>query len=1125
LVIVVQLYKMGTFDALLNQVDAFIRKFYKNLMIKGALLFILIFLASFLLVVGLEYIGRFNSFVRGFLLFSFIGLNTYVLIRYIIIPLAKLFSFGKRIDRYQAAKIIGSFFPDISDKLLNTLQLRDAESANAGNIELLKASVEQNSKKLNSFQFTTAVDYGENKKYLRYVIPVVLTVVLLGVVIPKLFTDGSERLFKYNEVFVEDPDFDFILENDNLKVEEGSSVPVSVLLDPREGKAIPNAVFIESSEGRFAMSKSAKNKAKYNFENVNEDIFFEFVGKGQRSRQYKIEVVKRTSLGQMKAKIIYPNYLELQNEEIENPGDMMLPEGTKVVWDGIVKNTKELKIEYNDSATIFKDRGFRYKNAFYEGGRLMFILKNEELDKSDSLFYSIDVVKDRYPDLSVRQEKDTTTKGRVFFTGRATDDHGLSNVYFHYTIKKKSGETIKETQKVPGIGGKNRPFSMSLDINKLNLDLEDEVTYFFVAYDNDGVNGPKSTRSSVFQYRAPSKEELQESRNETKESVQKEMEQLIQKTKDFNEKVSRLKKEMMDSKSNSWQQSKQLENLQKERQSLEDKMKSLKEKMSESFEEKSQFTEADEELLEKQKLLEEMMENVMDEELKNLLEELEKLMNENDNSEMLEKMEESEVTSEMMKRQMDRTMEMLKRMDVEERAEDMIESLEELAKKQEELKEDIENENLTNEEAKDQQEELNKAFDEKKEELKELMDKNSELQRPLTLDDLDKDAEDTQSEMEEAKENLDQQKNKSAGENQQNASEQMQEMSSKMQAQMQQSQQEQQGEDIESMRALLENLINLSFTQENNMDAFAETSIYDPYFVELGRDQREIMDNMKPVKDSLRALADRVPKVASFVEQELQEIDKNFKYIPTHVGEREKRALGSKQQKVMTSLNNLALFMNEALQSAQQNMQSMMQGEGSCSKPGGKKGSGKSGQMQGIKEMLKKQLEEMKKGNNPGGEKQGKNPGQKNPNGMIPMNSKGAAKMAAEQGQMRRKLEELRQQMNKDGSGKGNQLNPLLKELEEQQQDLINKEWDSELIERQKRIMTRLLESEKVMEERGFEKERKSNSGKNKDFSNQIEFLEYKNQKEKQIELLRTLDPSFSKYYKEKANAYFLRLD
>ena len=182
---------MGTFDALLNQVDAFIRKFYKNLMIKGALLFILIFLASFLLVVGLEYIGRFNSFVRGFLLFSFIGLNTYVLIRYIIIPLAKLFSFGKRIDRYQAAKIIGSFFPDISDKLLNTLQLRDAESANAGNIELLKASVEQNSKKLNSFQFTTAVDYGENKKYLRYVIPVVLTVVLLGVVIPKLFTDGS----------------------------------------------------------------------------------------------------------------------------------------------------------------------------------------------------------------------------------------------------------------------------------------------------------------------------------------------------------------------------------------------------------------------------------------------------------------------------------------------------------------------------------------------------------------------------------------------------------------------------------------------------------------------------------------------------------------------------------------------------------------------------------------------------------------------------------------------------------------------------------------------------------------------------------------------------------------------
>lgn len=1116
---------MGSFDALINQVDAFIRKYYKNLMIKGAVLFVLIFLISFLLVSGLEYIGRFNSFIRGFLLFSFIGVNAYVLIRYILLPLSKLFSFGRRINRYQAASIIGSFFPDVSDKLLNTLQLKEAEESSPRNLDLLRASIEQNAKKLNSFQFSTAVDYGENKRYLKYVFPVILTTVLIGIVLPSLFTDSSERLLKYNEVFVEDPDFDFTLLNNSLNVEEGSTVPIKVRVDPRPGKAIPNVIYIASNEGRFVMNKSSKNVAEFEFENVSDDVSFKFIGNGQESKEFTIDVVKRTSMGQLKASIEYPDYLEMADEQVDNPGDLILPEGTIVTWNGIVKNTKELAISFNDSTALYKNNGFRYSNRFSEGGQLIFSLKNEELDKKDSLFYAIDVVRDEFPKIAVREERDTLTKGKLFFTGRAADDHGLSRVNFNYTIKKKSGKEINKQVNVPGIGGKNRPFSMAFDINKLSLELEDKVTYFFVVYDNDGINGPKATRSSVMQYKAPSKEELQEARTETKEEVQAEMEKVIQQTKDFNEKVSRLKKEMMNSKTNSWQQSKQLENLQKERSSLEEKMKSLKEKMKESFEEKNQFSEVDEELKEKQKQLEEMMDQVMDEELEKLLEELEELMKNQDDSEFLEKMEESEVSSEMMKRQMDRTMEMLKKMDVEERMEDLIESLEDLAEQQEDLKKEIEEGSKTNEDAQKEQKDLNDKFDEKKKDLEESLEKNQDLERPMSMDGLKEDAEETKKEMDDAQEKLDQQKGKAAGESQENASKKMKEMASKMQAQMNQSQQEQKGEDIQAMRALLENLINMSFTQEKNMKSFKETSIYDPFFVELGRDQREIIDNMKPVKDSLRALANRVPKIASFIEQELADVDKNFKYIPTHVGEREKRELGTKQQKVMTSLNNLALFMNEALQSAQQDMQSMMQGSGSCSKPGGKKGQGKEGEMQSIKEMLKKQLEEMKNGAKPGGEKKGKSPGQNNPGGVLPMNSKGAAKMAAEQGEMRRKLQELREQMNKDGSGKGNQLNPLLKELEEQQKDLINKEWNSELLERQERIMTRLLESEKAVKERGFDEERKSNSGKNKDNSNQIEFLEYKKQKEKQIELLRTLDPSFSKYYKEKANAYFLRLE
>jgi L-lactate utilization protein LutC len=111
--------------------------------------------------------------------------------------------------------------------------------------------------------------------------------------------------------------------------------------------------------------------------------------------------------------------------------------------------------------------------------------------------------------------------------------------------------------------------------------------------------------------------------------------------------------------------------------------------------------------------------------------------------------------------------------------------------------------------------------------------------------------------------------------------------------------------------------------------------------------------------------------------------------------------------------------------------------------------------------------------------------------------------------------------MNKEGKGLGNKLNPLIKELEEQEKNLINKQINKETINRQRDIMTRLLESEKALLERGFEEKRESKSGKDINYSNKIVFDEYNKEKLKQIELLRSIDPNYRKYFKDKANQYF----
>ena len=240
--------------------------------------------------------------------------------------------------------------------------------------------------------------------------------------------------------------------------------------------------------------------------------------------------------------------------------------------------------------------------------------------------------------------------------------------------------------------------------------------------------------------------------------------------------------------------------------------------------------------------------------------------------------------------------------------------------------------------------------------------------------------------------------------------------------------------------------------------------------------------------------------------------------------ERKKTVALSSEQYVMTSYNNVALLLSEALEQLQNQMKSQQPGSGSCDNPGGsgkKPGAGKMS-MQEMKDALKKQLESLKKGKNPGGKKPGESPGQGQ--GMMPgegMSAKQLAKMAAEQGAIRKTLEKLRQLQNQDGSGNGNKLNDLIKELEDMEEDLVNKRFDRDMVKRQQDILTRLLEHDKAERERDFDDKRKSNSGKNNEAGNLNGFLEYKRKQEEQIELIKTLNPELRNYYKSKANEYF----
>ncbi len=1116
----------STFDQLLEQIDAFIRKYYKNQMIRGVLLFVGVFLFTLLFTTTLEYFGRFGSLTRAVFFFGFIFINLGILIRFIAIPVLKLYSFGARIDRYQASEIIGTFFPNISDRLKNTLQLQDDLASNSGNIELLRASVFQRANALTAVPFSSAIDFKENKKYAKYLIPIFLVFVVVGVAAPSLLLQGTNRVVNYQKEFKPAAPFTFILSKPNSTIEEGQDFPVEVRL---KGRDFPDHIYLVSENGKFLMTRKAKNLFTGIIRKPKESGSFLFEANEFSSDMYQLTVYGRSAIGKMEAKLTYPAYLGKQNEVIANAGDLTLPEGTVIDWSVLTKNTSYVDFVFNGEKKRFTNEGFAVTKKLTETARVNIYMKNSYHNKVDSSGFQLSVIKDAYPSVVVNEVQDTVSDGLRFFTGQVTDDYGLTGLSFVYTMISEDGKRREERLSVRKVAGTDLPFDFAVDFRREKVKLNDRIEYYFVVSDNDGVNGVKSTRSQVFTYKLPSLEELNEKRDDDQEKIQNDLSSILNRTKDFQKDVEKMKKDIMNSKNSDWNKLNQVQQLQKEQESLKNSLEQLQEQMEQSAQQKDQLSEMDQELLDKQEMIEKLLNEVMDDELKALLEKLEELLKQNDKEELKDNLDKLEQSSEDMKKQLDRSLEMLKRLQVNEKIDDIEKELKELSKEQESLKKDIEEDKVKKDDAIKKQDDINKKFDELKEDLKKLNDLNKGLERPMDLGDTEKKEGEITEDLNEAKEGLENAKEKKAGENQKTAAEGMKEMAEQMDMMQQQSNQQQEEEDINSLRNILESLMALSFDQEEVMKRFASIGSNDPAYRRYGRKQRAIIDDTKIVRDSLMALAKRQPKIASFVDKELNTIRENHILSLEDIDEHRKSNLGMHQQTVMTSYNNLALLLNESLQQMQQQMQSQKSGSGSCSKPGGSKPkSGESMNSSDMKQMLKKQLEQMQKGPNPGGQKPGDKPGEGQGNkpgqegmGMQGLGNKEIAKMAAEQTAIRQRLEQLRNEMNKEGKGKGNQLNPLIKELEEQERALINKQFSKDVITRQKEILTRLLESEKALMERGFEEKRESSSGRNENNGNNILFDEYNRQKLRQIDLLRAIDPVYRKYYKDKANEYF----
>lgn len=1043
-----------------DKLESFIKKYYTNELIKGALLFIAIGLLYFIFTFSIEYVFWFSTSGRSMLFWSFIIIECFLLLKFIAIPLFKLFKLQKGIDYEQASLIIGNHFSDVKDKLLNFLQLSSVNQPN----ELVLASIDQKANNLQPVPFSNAINFKKNIKFLPFaLVPIVVILLFYLSGHADIVSNSFNRVMAYNQNFEKPAPFQFVIATNSLHVEQNQPFQLRV---KTVGSIIPENVSIIINNESYFLESDQPGYFTYTFQHVQKDITFHLTANDVISKDFTLKVINVPTISSFSMKLVYPSHLGKSLELIQGTGNAVIPEGTRVSWILHTLSTSAVRYYDHKNFTYFTapvSNQFVHTKSIVNTTDYEISISNNKLQDYEKLQYKLTVLKDQYPSISVSLAPDSLKLKQKVVIGQISDDYGISALQVVYYDVAKPNVIFR----------KLIPFKNKL-VDQFIYSFPDGITlrpgidydYYFEVFDNDAINGKKSSKSSVFSHKELTSEQkdqkvLQEQQaniNSFKKALNIQDKQL--------ETLDQLKKLDKQKENLDYKDQKKIEDFINRQKQQQDMMKEFSEKLKKNLEDFKNNKNED-----LKKVLLERFDKADKDAAKNekLLKELEELTKKLQKEELFDKADKLKQQAKAQQKSLEQLVELTKRFYVEQKAEQLADKLDKLSVKQDQLSDKPTN-------SLEDQKKISNEFDDLKKELNDLEKDNKELKAPMDIPTDKEEQQNIDKEQQKAEENLLKDNKTAAKKNQKSASSKMKQMSKNMSSSMSGGEMEDNAEDAKALRQILDNLLTFSFDQEKLLNQFKQVKNAKTSINSLLKRQQELKVQFKHIDDSIFAVALRQPKLSEMVLKEVEEVhynlDKSLEFLPSanmYKGI-------SHQQFVLSSANKLADFLSNVQSDMNMSMNSSSGGKG---KP--KPGQGSGQQLSDIIEKQKGLGEKMKDGLPKPGD--GKKPGQgNNPNdvGKSGLGSSGsdgegdAGKLLEILKQQQELRETLQNELEKQGlGGNGQSALQKMKELEKQ---LINKGFTQDNLNRALQINHELLKLEHAMKQQGQDSKRESNS-------------------------------------------------
>jgi len=1085
-------------------------------LVRGVLLATIVLAMVLVAGIGAEAIVRFPSPGRT-VLFWLLSASVFLIpASFAGIRLLRFIGLVRSHPLAVVAQRVGQKYPAIADHLQNALQLHEEPAAYSSR-DLVEAAFADIRQETAGVDFGRVVGWHSVVRTAKAGLGCLTLAVLFFVFVRGELLSAAQRVLHHQESFDVPARFHFLVDPGNREVVKGESV---TLVIRAEGEQPAGVVLATRPTGQLEydhQTLASENDGTFRrlLPSVRNTTDYFVQAYGVRSEEFRLTVADRPVVKLLRVYLPPPAYSHIPPGPLEdNTGDITALPGTRArIEVQSNKPLREARIVFGDSARVpMKITEFHAEAVVpvrAEGRYTLDLVDTGGVHNIDPVEYSVRVIADRNPVATILvpgANLDVTEAGTLAMVFRVSDDFGFTKLRLasrlaHSRYEQAAALFSYTEVPLPADAGVEVLQSYAWNLKPLALVPEDVVEYYIEVFDNDRVSGPKSAVSETFTLRLPSLDEVfadvEGGNNVTIETLKEALEESEEAHKDAEE----LRREMRkDQQKMDWQDQQRTQQLMAKYDELRRKMEEVNRTLRENVDRMQENQLLSRETMEKYQELQQLMQEVNTPEFADALKRMQQAMQQLSPELMRQALQQFQFSEENFRKGIERTLNLLKRIQVEQKLDEMTKRMEALQRQQKELEQQVTKaerpsqemaENLARrqEDLRAQMKEIEKTLDDLRKRMEEFpaempLQEMAEAQKELQESGLDQ-------QMSDISKQLQQGEFSQAAAGQQQALQKMDRLSRQLQQAREALQRQQQQQIVNEMRRALQDLVALSKKQEEMKNRSGGLEPNSQQFRQGAQNQMEALRDLGNVAERLSRVGQKSFVVSPEMGKSIGDAMRSMGQAMQSLEQRTGAGASQQQGEAMRSLN-------EAAQMTQGAINSMMQGGG--------QGMGMAGFMMRLQGLT--------------GQQRSINQGTQS---LLQEQAAGMARLAAEQTMVRKSLEQLAREAASQGelSKMLGDLNQIAREMREVQTDLVQENVRPETIRKQERIVSRLLDAQRSARERDFEKRRKAESGQNVTRSGPANLPAGGTRFRARRDILKELEGGYAREYQELIKKYF----